>query len=199
MFSEVVFGDGKVRGTRYFLSGVAPIGLELLLIASLLLYSGRTRAFCSVIRQAAEERVHHRVRTPSHAESALAFVFSILMPCCSCLAICVLLCRLPPVLTLTCTTSILDTTIPAIEYTTIPANKGAEGAVSVRERAVNEAALAVCFAPVSHGVFVWLCFRGAAPRFPGCLPCRCPRSLFPYARMAGFRSPLRGGPMPRPP
>ena len=136
--------------------------------------------------QAAEERVHHRVRTPSHAESALAFVFSILMPCCSCLAICVLLCRLPPVLTLTCTTSILDTTIPAIEYTTIPANKGAEGAVSVRERAVNEAALAVCFAPVSHGVFVWLCFRGAAPRFPGCLPCRCPRSLFPYARMAGF-------------
>ena len=98
MFSEVVFGDGKVRGTRYFLSGVAPIGLELLLIASLLLCSGRTRAFCSVIRQAAEERVHHRVRTPSHAESALAFVFSILMPCCSCLAICVLLCRLPPVL-----------------------------------------------------------------------------------------------------
>ena len=93
----------------------------------------------------------------------------------------------------------IDTTIPAIEYTTIPANKGAEGAVSVRERAVNEAALAVCFAPVSHGVFVWLCFRGAAPRFPGCLPCRCPRSLFPYARMAGFRSPLRGGPMPRPP
>ena len=37
----------------------------------------------------------------------------------------------------------IDTTIPAIEYTTIPANKGAEGAVSVRERAVNEAALCV--------------------------------------------------------
>ena len=51
----------------------------------------------------------------------------------------------------------IDTTIPAIEYTTIPANKGAEGAVSVRERAVNEAALAVCFAPVSHGVFVCGC------------------------------------------
>ena len=29
--------------------------------------------------------------------------------------------------------------------------------MSVRERAVNEAALAVCFAPVSHGVFVCGC------------------------------------------
>ena len=27
----------------------------------------------------------------------------------------------------------IDTTIPAIEYTTIPANKGAEGAVDTRE------------------------------------------------------------------
>ena len=70
--------------------------------------------------------------------------------------------------------------------------------VSVRERAVNEAAPCVSLVWL-RVCFVWLCFRGAAPRFPGCLPCRCPRSLFPYARMAGFRSPLRGGPMPRPP
>ena len=92
----------------------------------------------------------------------------------------------------------IDTAIPAIEYTTIPANKGADGAVSVRERAVNEAALAVCFAPVSHGVFVCGCVF-VVQRPASRLPCRCPRSLFPYARMAGFRSPLRGGPMPRPP
>ena len=38
----------------------------------------------------------------------------------------------------------IDATIPAIEYTTIPANKGAKGTVSVRERAMNEAALASC-------------------------------------------------------
>ena len=60
--------------------------------------------------------------------------------------------------------------------------------VSVRERAVNEAALAVCFAHVSHGVFVCGCvFVVQRPRFPGCLPCRCPRSLFSYAYMRAWR------------
>ena len=62
---------------------------------------------------------------------------------------------------LTCTAGI-DTTIPAIlKYTTIPANNGAEGAVSVRERAVNEAALCVSL----MCLMVCLCevvFRGAA-------------------------------------
>ena len=70
----------------------------------------------------------------------------------------------------------IDTTIPAIEYTTIPANKGAEGAVSVRERAVNEAALAVCFAPVSHGVFVCGCVF-VVQRPPSPLPRPPPLSL----------------------
>ena len=136
--------------------------------------------------------------SPPSAESALAAVLS-LCHAVSCLAVCVLLCRLP-YRHLTCTAGI-DTTITAIlKYTTIPANKGAEGAVSVRERAVNEAALAVCFARVSHGVFVCGCvFVVQRPRFPSYLPCRCPRSLFPYARMAGFRGSLRGGPVPRPP
>ena len=136
--------------------------------------------------------------SPPSAESALAAVLS-LCHAVSCLAVCVLLCRLP-YRHLTCTAGI-DTTITAIlKYTTIPANKGAEGAVSVTERAVNEAALGVslvclmvCLCVV---VFLWC---SAPPRLPGCLPCRCPRSLFPYACMAGFSSPLRGGPMPRPP
>ena len=93
--------------------------------------------------------------SPPSAESALAAVLS-LCHAVSCLAVCVLLCRLP-YRHLTCTAGI-DTTITAIlKYTTIPANKGAEGAVSARERAVNEAALAVCFARVSHGVFVCGC------------------------------------------
>ena len=54
----------------------------------------------------------------------------------------------------------IDTTL---RYTTIPANKGAKGAVSVRERAVNEAALCVSCAHVSGGVFVCGCVpRGAS-------------------------------------
>ena len=71
--------------------------------------------------------------SPPSAESALAAVLS---PChaVSCLAVCVLLCRLP-YRHLTCTAGI-DTTITAIlKYTTIPANKGAEGAMSARESA----------------------------------------------------------------
>ena len=78
--------------------------------------------------------------------------------------------------------------------TTIPANKGAEGAVSVRERAVNEAALCVSLVCL----MVCLCvvvFRGAAPPLPRPF-CHCSRSLFLYARMAGFRRSLRGGHMP---
>ena len=64
----------------------------------------------------------------------------------------------------------------------MPANKGAEGAVSVRERAVNEAALAVCFAPVSHGVFVCGCvFVVQRPASPAALVaalvlCSCMRA-----------------------
>ena len=76
-----------------------------------------------------------------------------------------------------------------LKYTTIPANKGAEGAVSVRERAVNEAALAVCFARVSHGVFVWLCFRGAAPPLPRLPPLSLPSFSVPvctHGRFQGF-------------
>ena len=102
--------------------------------------------------------------SPPSAESALAAVLS---PChaVSCLAVCVLLCRLP-YRHLTCTAGI-DTTITAIlKYTTIPANKGAEGAVSVTERAVNEAALGVslvclmvCLCVV---VFLW-CSARASP------------------------------------
>ena len=130
--------------------------------------------------------------SPPSAESALAAVLS-LCHAVSCLAVCVLLCRLP-YRHLTCTAGI-DTTITAIlKYTTIPANKGAEGAVSVTERAVNEAALGVSLVCL----MVCLCVV-QRPRFPGDLPCRCPRSLFPYARMAGFRGSMRGGSVPRPP
>ena len=72
---------------------------------------------------------------------------------------------------------------------------------SVREKAVNEAAL--CVFCVLMCPVVCLCvvvFHVVQrPRFPGRLLCRCPRSLFPYARMAGFKGSLRGGPMPRPP
>ena len=102
--------------------------------------------------------------SPPSAESALAAVLS-LCHAVSCLAVCVLLCRLP-YRHLTCTAGI-DTTITAIlKYTTIPANKGAEGAVSVTERAVNEAALGVslvclmvCLCVV---VFLW-CSARASP------------------------------------
>ena len=137
--------------------------------------------------------------SPPSVESALAAVLS-LCHAVSCLAVCVLLCRLPSVLRhrhLTCTASI-DTTIPAIlKYTTIPANNGAEGAVSVRERAVNEAALCVSL----MCLMVCLCevvFRGAAPLRPWSF-CHCSRSLFLYTRTAAFRGLLRGGLMPRPP
>ena len=137
--------------------------------------------------------------SPPSVESALAAVLS-LCHAVSCLAVCVLLCRLPSVLRhrhLTCTAGI-DTTIPAIlKYTTIPANNGAEGAVSVRERAVNEAALCVSL----MCLMVCLCevvFRGAAPLRPWSF-CHCSRSLFLYTHMAAFRGPLRGGLMPRPP
>ena len=61
----------------------------------------------------------------------------------------------------------IDTTTTVIlKYTTIPANKGAEGTVSVTERAVNEAALGVslvclmvCLCVV---VFLW-CSARASP------------------------------------
>ena len=141
--SDVVHGDfvrqlpacvtsdaviSEVRAPRYVLL-VAPIALESLPVASFVV------RFVQVIHAL---RLGGRLRSSSphpHLSNPR------LLPCCrslchavSCLAVCVLL---PSVLRhrhLTCTAGI-DTTITAIlKYTTIPANKGAEGAVSVSAR-----------------------------------------------------------------
>ena len=132
--------------------------------------------------------------SPPSAESALAAVLS-LCHAVSCLAVCVLLCRLLPVptSTLTCTAS----TQPSLRYNH-PWNKGAEGAVTVRERAVNEAALCVS-SRVSCGVFVWLCSPWcSAPASPAASLSPPPFSV-PICAHGGFQGPLRGGPMPRQP
>ena len=60
------------------------------------------------------------------------------------------MCRSPPACALSIDIDI-DIDTHGID-TTIPANKGAECAVSIREGAVNEAALCVSFARVSSGV-----------------------------------------------
>ena len=88
-----------------------------------------------------------------------------------------------------------------VQYTTIPANKCAEGAVSVREKDVNEAALCACLC--AHIPVVCLCvvvFHVVQrPCFPGRLLCRCPCFRIPFSCTAGFGLSLPGGPMPRPP
>ena len=84
----------------------------------------------------------------------------------------------------------IDTTL---RYTTIPANKGIEGAVSVRERAVNEAALCVSCAHVSCDVFVCGCVpRGTAPPLPRPPPLSLPSFSFPIRAHGGFQGLLAG-------
>ena len=72
---------------------------------------------------------------------------------------------------------------------------------SVREKAVNEAALCVCLcAHVSCGVSVCVCIpRGAAPLLSWLPPFSLPLFSFPFSCTAGFGLWLPGGPMPRPP
>ena len=72
---------------------------------------------------------------------------------------------------------------------------------SVREKAVNEAALCVCLCPhVSCGVSVCGCIpRGAAPLLSWLPPLSLPLFSFPFSCTAGFGLSLLGGPMPRPP
>ena len=72
---------------------------------------------------------------------------------------------------------------------------------SVREKAVNEAALCVCLcAHVSCGVSVCGCIpRGAAPLLSWLPPLSLPLFSFPFSCTAGFGLSLPGGPMPRPP
>ena len=72
---------------------------------------------------------------------------------------------------------------------------------SVREKAVNEAALRVCLcAHVSCGVSVCVCIpHGAAPLLSWLPPFSLPLFSFPFSCTAGFGLSLPGGPMPRPP
>ena len=72
---------------------------------------------------------------------------------------------------------------------------------SVREKAVNEAALCVCLcAHVSCGVSVCGCIpRGAARLLSWPPPLSLPLFSFPFSCTAGFGLWLPGGPMPRPP
>ena len=81
-----------------------------------------------------------------------------------------------------------------VQYTTIPANKGAEGAVSVREKAVNEAALRACLcAHVSCGVPVCGCIpRGAAPLLSWPPPLSLPLFSNPVFLHGGFRAFVAG-------
>ena len=103
------------------------------------------------------------------------------MPCLASLSVCF-------VQVATCASSIdidIDTDIHGIDAT-IPANKGAEGAVGIRERAVNEAALCVLCACGSSGVCLCVVVCHVA------LPWLPPLSLPPFSVPVCARSKFSG-------
>ena len=102
------------------------------------------------------------------------------MPCLASLSVCF-------VQVATCASSIdidIDTDIHGIDAT-IPANKGAEGAVGIRERAVNEAALCVLCACGSSGVC--LCVVVCHVALPWLPPLSLPPFSVPVCAHGGFR------------